>query len=74
MNDAAYRRDHAERYGTLAHVFRDSAISTRLAMLVEEFDSKARSRLCARHSGTDFALFSLGECRWHSQRGSLSLL
>jgi hypothetical protein len=43
MNDAAYFRDHAERYRKLAHAFRDHAISARLATLAEEFDSKARS-------------------------------
>jgi hypothetical protein len=50
MDDAAYFRDHAERYRKLADAFRDHPISTRLATLADEFDSKARNlpRLRAR--------------------------
>jgi hypothetical protein len=42
MDDAAWFRDHAERYRKLAGAFRDHPISTRLATLAEEFDGKAR--------------------------------
>lgn len=58
LDDAAYFRDHAERYRKLADTFRDHPISTRLAMLADEFDSKARNlprkRACAVHCDRDF--------------------
>jgi hypothetical protein len=58
MDDAAYFRDHAERYRKLADAFRDHPIGTRLATLADEFDSKARNltrkRACAVHRDRDF--------------------
>jgi hypothetical protein len=51
MDDAAYFRDHAERYRKLAAAFSDRPISARLARLAEEFDVEARNlprqRACA---------------------------
>jgi hypothetical protein len=53
MDDAAYLRDHAERYRKLACEFSDHRIGARLATLAEEFDVKARDlprqRACAIH-------------------------
>ncbi len=43
MCDAAYFREHAERYRKLADAFRDRPISDRLATLADEFDGKARN-------------------------------
>jgi hypothetical protein len=58
MDDAAYFRDRAERYRKLADAFRDHLISTRLATLADEFDSKARNlprrRARAVHRDRDF--------------------
>jgi hypothetical protein len=48
MDDAAYFREHAERYRKLANAFSDHSISARLATLAEEFDSKARELPCRR--------------------------
>jgi hypothetical protein len=42
MYDAAYFREHAERYRRLADAFRDCRISDRLAKLADESDGKAR--------------------------------
>jgi len=50
MYDAAYFREHAERYRKLADAFRDRPISNRLAALANEFDGKARD-LCRQRVG-----------------------
>jgi hypothetical protein len=50
MYDAAYFREHAERYRKLADAFKDRPISDRLAMLADESDGKARE-LCRQRSG-----------------------
>jgi hypothetical protein len=50
MYDAAYFREHAERYRKLADAFRDRPISNRLAMLADESDGKARD-LCRQRAG-----------------------
>jgi hypothetical protein len=51
MYDAAYFREHAERYRKLADAFRDRPISNRLAMLADESDGKARE-LCRQRTGS----------------------
>ena len=42
MYDAAYLREHSERYRRLARTYSDLVIRKRLSVLAEEFDAKAQ--------------------------------
>ena len=42
MYDAAYLREHSERYRRLARTYSDLVIRQRLSVLAEEFDAKAQ--------------------------------
>jgi len=47
MYDAAYFREHAQRYRRLARTFRDQVLAERFEALAEDLEEKARQLLGA---------------------------